>query len=195
MDQSANNSVDEAELDQMIANIKGQATTPDSSSADAAPSDNSGSAGRPASPAITAADTTAAPTPSTPAGPTAPPAGSPPPALGTIPPPTPVTTPPAPLSGPPTPTPATPAMATSTTDLANTKHEALVELRLLIDRLTLPPEEKFNALLMMIRSTDDASLVPLAHAAARAIPDENHRAQALLNIIKEVDFFDQNKLS
>jgi hypothetical protein len=87
------------------------------------------------------------------------------------------------------PTPATPS--TALPGLDSIKRNALAELRPLVDKLTLPPEEKFNTILLIIRSTDDPSLLPAAHEAARAIPDENHRAQALLNVIKEVDFFGQ----
>jgi len=76
--------------------------------------------------------------------------------------------------------------------LDNLKFATITELRPLIDRLNLPADEKFDTLLLMIRSTDDASLVPAAHAAATQIPDDARRAQALLDIIKEIDFFGQN---
>lgn len=78
-------------------------------------------------------------------------------------------------------------------DLENIKHDALNELRPLVDKLDLPPEEKFDTLLLLIRSTDDKTLIPAAHAAAQQIPDETRRAQALLDIIKEIDFFGQAK--
>jgi hypothetical protein len=104
--------------------------------------------------------------------------------------PTPAPTAPAPVA--PTPAPAV-VPAALPADLVNIKRDALAELRPLVDKLTLPPEEKFNTLLLIIRSTDDTSLLSAAHAAARAIPDENRRAQALLDVIKEVDFFGQNK--
>jgi len=73
-------------------------------------------------------------------------------------------------------------------DLDNIKQDALVELRPLVDKLDLAPEEKFDTYLLLIRSTDDKSLVGPAHEAAKAIPDETRRAQALLDIIKEIDF-------
>ena len=41
---------------------------------------------------------------------------------------------------------------------------------------------------MLIRSTDDTSLIAPAHAAAQEITDEKRKAQALLDIIKEIDF-------
>ena len=73
-------------------------------------------------------------------------------------------------------------------DLASLKQTALTELRPLIDKVELPAEEKFNTYLMLIRSTDDASLVGPAHQAALAISDEKARATALLEIIKEIDY-------
>ena len=42
--------------------------------------------------------------------------------------------------------------------------------------------------LLLIRSTDDKDLIALAHEAAKAIGDETKKAQALLDIIKEIDF-------
>jgi hypothetical protein len=72
--------------------------------------------------------------------------------------------------------------------LDSIKKDALVELRPLVDKLSLAPEEKFDTYLLLIRSTDDKALIAPAHAAAKAIPDETRRAQALLDIIKEIDF-------
>ena len=84
-----------------------------------------------------------------------------------------------------------PAPTEPTGELADIKKDALNELRPLIDKVTLPPEEKFNTYLMLIRSTDDVTLIGPAHEAAQAIPDEAIRAQALLDIIKEIDYLSQ----
>ncbi|MGB4762624.1 MAG: hypothetical protein WBP12_04715 [Candidatus Saccharimonas sp.] len=73
-------------------------------------------------------------------------------------------------------------------DLASVKQDAIVELRPLVDKLNLVPEEKFDTLLLLIRSTDDKALIGPAHEAAKAITDETKKAQALLDIIKEIDF-------
>ena len=73
-------------------------------------------------------------------------------------------------------------------ELDGVKSQAINELRPLVDKLTLPPEEKFDTYLLLIRSTDDKALIAPAHEAARAISDETRRAQALLDIIKEIDF-------
>ena len=74
-------------------------------------------------------------------------------------------------------------------DLAGIKKEALDELRPLVSKLNLPPDEKFDTLLLIIRSTDDQSLLGPAHDAAKEIPDETKRAEALLDVIKEIDYF------
>jgi hypothetical protein len=86
-----------------------------------------------------------------------------------------------------------PAMPAVTGDLDNLKKTALEELRPLVGKLNLPPEEKFDTLLLIIRSTDDQSLLAPAHEAAQGIQDENKRAQALLDVIKEIDYFSQGQ--
>lgn len=73
--------------------------------------------------------------------------------------------------------------------LDEVKKDALEQLRPLVDKLNLPAEEKFDTLLLIIRSTDDQSLVQSAYDAAKAIEDETRRAQALLDVIKEIDYF------
>jgi hypothetical protein len=83
------------------------------------------------------------------------------------------------------PAPSTPA---GSSDLDSIKKDALGELRPLIDKVDLPAEEKFDTYLMLIRSTDDSSLIGPAYAAAQGITDEKRRAEALLDIIKEIDY-------
>jgi len=78
-------------------------------------------------------------------------------------------------------------------DLEDIKKDALTELRPLVDKLDLEPEEKFDTYLLLIRSTDDKALIAPAHAAAQAITDESRRAQALLDIIKEIDYLSAPK--
>lgn len=73
-------------------------------------------------------------------------------------------------------------------DLATIKKDALLELRPLIDKLDLAPEEKFDIYLLLLRSTDDTTLIAPAHLVARDIADESRRAQALLDTIKEIDY-------
>ena len=78
-------------------------------------------------------------------------------------------------------------------ELDAVKQEALSELRPLVDKLDVAPEEKFDTYLLLLRSTDDKDLIAPAHEAAKAIADEARRAQALLDIIKEIDFLSQNQ--
>lgn len=78
---------------------------------------------------------------------------------------------------------------TANPELDSIKKSALEELRPLVDKLDLKADEKFDTLLLIIRSTDDKSLLGPAHEAAKAIEDDAKRAQALLDVIKEVDYF------
>jgi hypothetical protein len=78
--------------------------------------------------------------------------------------------------------------STGSSDLESIKKDALSELRPLVDKLNVAPEEKFDTYLLLLRSTDDQALIAPAHEAARAITDEARRAQALLDIIKEIDY-------
>lgn len=101
--------------------------------------------------------------------------------------------------GPATPTPrpttdSTSRSYTTPTDMSldDIKQNALNELRPLVNKLNVSPEEKFDTYLLLLRSTDDTSLIAPAHEAAVAIPDETRKAQALLDIIKEIDFLSQS---
>jgi len=77
---------------------------------------------------------------------------------------------------------------TDSNDLDGIKLDALKELRPLMDKVDLPAEEKFDTYLMLLRSTDDSTLVGPAHTAAQGIADEKRKAEALLEIIKEIDY-------
>lgn len=87
---------------------------------------------------------------------------------------------------------ATPTQQTEPSGLNSIKLEALKELRPLVDKLDVSPEERFDTYLLLLRSTDDKELIAPAHEAAKNIADEARRAQALLDIIKEIDFLSQN---
>ncbi|MFZ1248930.1 MAG: hypothetical protein WAQ24_01250 [Candidatus Saccharimonadales bacterium] len=71
------------------------------------------------------------------------------------------------------------------------KQQALGELTPLVDHLEQSPEEKFRTTMMMIQSTDNKDLIKEAFAAAQAIPDDKARAQALLDVINEINYFIQ----
>lgn len=99
----------------------------------------------------------------------------------------------------PTPQPAEPAVSpfppltTGNSELDTIKNDALLELRPLVDKLSVSPEEKFDTYLLLLRSTDDIALIAPAHEAAKAIGDEARRAEALLDIIKEIDFLSKQQ--
>lgn len=78
-------------------------------------------------------------------------------------------------------------------DLEDIKLTALKELRPLMDKVELPAGEKFHTYLMLIRSTDDSTLIEPAHKAAQSIEDEKEKAEALLEIIKEIDYLSQKE--
>lgn len=78
----------------------------------------------------------------------------------------------------------------SNSDLASIKQSAIQALRPLVNQLNLPAEEKFDTLLLLIRSTDDKSLIQPAYEAVQQITDDTKKAQALLDIVKEIDFFE-----
>ncbi|HWB39079.1 MAG TPA: hypothetical protein VG604_02440 [Candidatus Saccharimonadales bacterium] len=78
-----------------------------------------------------------------------------------------------------------------TADLLALKNQTLQELAPMVDDLKQTPEEHFHTLMMMIQASDDQSLLPKAHDAAKAIEDEETRAQALLDVVNEINYFTQ----
>lgn len=76
-------------------------------------------------------------------------------------------------------------------DLLDIKQEALQHLSPLVGHLDQTPEEKFRTTMMMIQAADDQSLIKTAYEAAKQITDEKTRAQALLDIINEINYFTQ----
>jgi hypothetical protein len=106
---------------------------------------------------------------------------------------TPLPTPPS-DSAPTAPEPAA-STAGGNDDLLNIKQEALKQLSPLVGHLDQSPEEKFRTTMMMIQASDDQNLVKAAYEAAQAITDEKARAQALLDIINEINYFTQNHAS
>lgn len=76
-------------------------------------------------------------------------------------------------------------------DLLDLKKDALEELAPLVDKLDQSPEEKFRTTMMMIQASDASDLVKSAYEAAQKITDEKVRAQALLDIVNEINYFTQ----
>lgn len=78
-------------------------------------------------------------------------------------------------------------------DLLAIKQQALQQLSPLVGHLDQTPEEKFRTLMMMIQASDNQELVKAAYDVANDIPDEKARAQALLDIVNEINYFTQHQ--
>lgn len=74
-------------------------------------------------------------------------------------------------------------------ELISIKQEALQNLKPLVGHLQQTPEEKFRTAMMMIQAADDQSLIPDAYEAAKNISDDKARAQALLDVVNEINYF------
>lgn len=85
--------------------------------------------------------------------------------------------------------------ASPTADLSALKQQALSQLSPLVSHLDQEPEEKFRTTMMMIQASDDQNLLPKAYEAAQAITDEKAKAQALLDVINEINYFSQQQKS
>ena len=87
----------------------------------------------------------------------------------------------------------TAASSASGNDLISIKQQALQNLSPLLSQLDQTPEEKFRTTMMMIQASDDQSLIQAAYDAANAITDEKVKAQALLDVVNEINYFTQAK--
>jgi hypothetical protein len=76
-------------------------------------------------------------------------------------------------------------------DLLEIKRSALQSLLPIVGKLDQSPEERFQTLLMVIQASDNSELIKEAYETAAKISDEGKRAQALLAIINEINFFTQ----
>lgn len=88
-------------------------------------------------------------------------------------------------------TPSPAAVPAGSDDLVNIKQQALQQLSPLIGHLDQSPEEKFRTTMMMIQASDNQALIKEAYEAAQQITDEKVRAQALLDIVNEINYFTQ----
>ncbi len=85
-----------------------------------------------------------------------------------------------------------PVGGANTDQLLDIKQQALQQLTPLIGHLDQTPEEKFRTTMMMIQAADNHALVQDAYQAAQQIEDEKVRAQALLDIVNEINYFTHN---
>jgi hypothetical protein len=81
----------------------------------------------------------------------------------------------------------------ATDDLSELKHKALEALSPLVDELDQEPEEKFSTTMMLIQASENKDLLPKAYEAAQTITDDKARAQALLDVVNEINYFSQSK--
>lgn len=88
---------------------------------------------------------------------------------------------------------STPSLAGGSDDLLGIKQQALQQLSPLVGHLDQTPEEKFRTTMMMIQASDDQSLVKTAYEAAQQITDEKAKAQALLDVVNEINYFTQHQ--
>jgi hypothetical protein len=86
-------------------------------------------------------------------------------------------------------TPSAPAPSPGGDDLLGLKQQALQSLQPLISHLDQSPEEKFKTTMMLIQASDNSALVKQAYQAASQITDEKARAQALLDVVNEINYF------
>ncbi len=76
-------------------------------------------------------------------------------------------------------------------DLLGIKQQALTALSPLIGHLDQSPEEKFRTTMMLIQASDNHEMIKVAYEAAQGIDDEKVRAQALLDVVNEINYFTQ----
>ena len=98
------------------------------------------------------------------------------------------TTEPSPAA-PATSTPVVSAQPSNSDDLLDLKQQALQSLQPLVDHLDHTPEEKFKTTMMLIQATDNSALIKQAYETANQITDEKARAQALLDVVNEINYF------
>ena len=78
-------------------------------------------------------------------------------------------------------------------DLIDIKQQALQHLSPLVSHLDQTPEEKFRTTMMMIQASDNKDLIKDAFEAAQQIKEDKARAQALLDVINEINYFTQHE--
>lgn len=79
-------------------------------------------------------------------------------------------------------------------ELESIRRDALNQLSPLLGKLDQPPEEKYRTLMMMIQASDNKTLLKEAYEAASQIEDDTKKAEALLGIINEINYFSKEEL-
>jgi hypothetical protein len=77
-------------------------------------------------------------------------------------------------------------------DLVEIRQHALTELAPLLDQLDqLSAEDRFRIIMLVIQAGDDKKLIKEAYEAAHGITDDKVRAQALFDLVNEINYFTQ----
>lgn len=84
-----------------------------------------------------------------------------------------------------------PSAPVNTDQLAGMKQQALDHLEPLVEHLDQSPEESFKTTMMMIQANDNHTLLEKALEEAKLIEDDKIRANAMLDIINEINYFSQ----
>lgn len=74
-------------------------------------------------------------------------------------------------------------------ELMSIKQQALQDLTPLVDKLDQPAEDQFRTLMRLIQASDNPDLIKQAFDSAQKITDDKERAQALLDVINEINYF------
>lgn len=88
--------------------------------------------------------------------------------------------------------PATSGTTESDDQLMQIKQQALEQLSPLVDHLDLPADQKFDTYMEILRASDNKDLVQPAFEVAQTIEDEDKKAQALLDVVNEVNYLTQD---
>ena len=86
-----------------------------------------------------------------------------------------------------------PAPVAADDSLAQVRQQAINSLQPLVGHLDQAPEDKFKTLMMLIQTSDNSKLLNDAYEAANRITDEKARAQALLDVINEINYFNHQQ--
>lgn len=89
--------------------------------------------------------------------------------------------------------PAVSVDAPDSDELLDLKQQALQQLTPLVGHLDQSPEDKFRTTMMLIQASDNQALLKDAYESAKLIVDEKTKAQALLDVVNEINYFTQNK--
>lgn len=76
-------------------------------------------------------------------------------------------------------------------ELLDIKQQVLQQLSPLVDHLEQSASDRFRTTMMMIQASDNSSLIKNAYDAALQISDDKERAQALLDLVNEINYFTQ----